>query len=130
MHRFLVSLIGATELHNDSRSDAIAPRPNDQVTFWQPGKQSFRRVAFCGGWVNGAVERSSKGTSGMKESGAGKFWIRQEYDPEYTPSRDISPKRAALNKCPHSSDRCLSEANKGNNIMKSNTQKHKRMQMQ
>ena len=129
IQRFLVSLIGATELHNDFQSDVIATRLNGQVTFWQPGKHSLRRVAFCGGWVNGAVERSSKGRSGMQESGAGKFWIQQEYDPEYTPSRDISPKRAALNKCPHSSDTCLLEANKGNNIMK-NKQTHKKMHMQ
>jgi hypothetical protein len=54
----------------------------------------------------GASHKSAKGRTGMKEHGAGKFWVRKEYDPEYTPQRDISPKRAALLKTPHPSDRC------------------------
>ena len=34
----------------------------------------------------------------MKESRAGRDWVRQEWDPEYTRSRDLSPKRIILNK--------------------------------
>jgi hypothetical protein len=54
----------------------------------------------------GAVDRDSKSRAGMKPSGAGKYWVPKEYDPDYTPSRDISPKRAYLDKHGHPSDRC------------------------
>ena len=53
----------------------------------------------------GAVDRDSKTRAGMKPSGAGKYWVRKEYDPDYTPPRDISPKRAHLDKHSHPSDR-------------------------
>jgi hypothetical protein len=52
----------------------------------------------------GSVSRATKAKSGMKESGMNR--IRKEYDPEYTPARDVSPKRACLNKWGHPSDRC------------------------
>ena len=42
---------------------------------------------------------------GMKESHAGRSWVAKEYDPEYTPKRDISPKKAVLKKFPHISGR-------------------------
>ena len=42
----------------------------------------------------------------MKESGAGRHWIRQPYDPEYVPDREKSPKRAYLDKVSHAFDRC------------------------
>ena len=42
----------------------------------------------------------------MKVSGAGRDWVRKEYDPEYTASRDKSPKRAYLDRVTHMSDRC------------------------
>ena len=67
-------------------------------------RQANRNRVQWKGYGSCAKEHKSKG--GMKESGAGKFWVRTEYDPEYTPKRDISPKRAALDKCPHASDRC------------------------
>ena len=41
----------------------------------------------------------------MKPSGAGQYWAREEYDPEYTTSRDVSPKRSGLQKHKHVSDR-------------------------
>lgn len=61
------------------------------------------RVAWRG---YGSVEKDKKGKAGMKESGTGRYWIPKDYDPEYTPQRDLTPKRAALDKCPHASDRC------------------------
>ena len=42
----------------------------------------------------------------MKDSGACRDWVRKEYDPEYTSSRDLSPKRSCLNRVSHASDRC------------------------
>ena len=63
------------------------------------------RVKWCG---YGARELAGRKKKGMKESGAGRHWIRQPYDPEYTPSRDVSPRRQALKKRPHPSDRCES----------------------
>ena len=47
----------------------------------------------------------------MKPSGVGRRWIRQPWDPEYTPSRDISPTRAVLNKKDHMSDRAVVSLN-------------------
>lgn len=52
-----------------------------------------------------AVHADHHGGGGMKPSRAGRDWVRKEYDPEYTPARDISPKRACLNKFSHISDR-------------------------
>ena len=43
---------------------------------------------------------------GMKDShDKAREWIRQPWDPEYTPAGDVTPKRAYLNKCSHISDR-------------------------
>ena len=37
-------------------------------------------------WMGyGAKAQEKKRKVGMKESGAGKYWVRKEYDPEYTP---------------------------------------------
>ena len=74
------------ELHADARRQA-----------------SRNRVVWHG---YGSVKKDRKGKPGMKSSGAGRFWARKEYDPEYTRQRDISPKRVALDKVPHASDRC------------------------
>ena len=54
----------------------------------------------------GAKTTDKKGKTGMTESGAGRHWIRQPYDPEYVPARERSPKRAYLDKVSHASDRC------------------------
>lgn len=67
-------------------------------------RQANRNRVLWRGW--GSVKKVHKTKAGMKESGVGKQWVRKEYDPEYTPKRDISPKRAALQKTPHASDRC------------------------
>ena len=53
----------------------------------------------------GSVVREQRQRKGMKPRQAGRDWVRKEYDPEYTPTRDISPKRAVLNKFNHISDR-------------------------
>jgi len=54
---------------------------------------------------HGAKIKDHKRTSCLKPSGAGRDWVRQPWDPEYTPSGDITPKRAYLNKRNHMSDR-------------------------
>jgi hypothetical protein len=54
----------------------------------------------------GAQDHNKKSKSGMKESGTGKYWVRQHYDPEYAPERDRSPKRVYLDTHGHPSDRC------------------------
>ena len=43
----------------------------------------------------GSTARSHKGTSGMKESGTGRYWVRQHYDPDYVPEREIVPRRGS-----------------------------------
>ena len=60
------------------------------------------RVAWEG---FGSLNKDASKRKGMKPSGAGHDWVRKEYDPEYTPARDVSPKRAVLNKFGHVSDR-------------------------
>ena len=49
--------------------------------------------------------KAAKAGAGMKPSGVGKKWVRQPWDPEYTPKRDVSPKRACLDKKSHISNR-------------------------
>ncbi len=67
-------------------------------------RQSNRNRVTWEGY--GSVSREKKTVSkGMKPSGAGREWIRQDWDPEYTPSGDITPKRAFLTKHEHISDR-------------------------
>ena len=47
----------------------------------------------------------------MKSSGAGRQWVRQPWDPEYTPQRDISPTRQILDKKHHMSERAVVSLN-------------------
>ena len=61
------------------------------------------RVTWTG---YGAGDKKAKKKGGMKESGCGRFWVRKEYDPEYTPKRDVSPQKACIQAKPHVSDRC------------------------
>ena len=67
-------------------------------------RQANRNRVAWKGW--GSKQKTSKGRSTMRESGAGRLWIPQEYDPEYTPKRDVTPTRARRDKVPHASDRC------------------------
>ena len=76
---------------------------HDQLHHEAKRMASRNRVHWKG---YGAKETGQKKTTGMKESGAGKYWVRQPYDPEYTSERERSPKRKFLDKVQHPSDRC------------------------
>jgi hypothetical protein len=77
----------------------------DHPDFYMMAKRQANRnrVAWKG---LGAKAVQPKCSGGMKQSGTGKYWLRQPYDPEYTPERDKSPKRKYLDKVRHPSDRC------------------------
>ena len=60
-------------------------------------------------WQGFRAKASVSKTAGSKDSGQsgiGRYWVRQAYDPEYTSEREKSPKRKVLDKVHHVSDRC------------------------
>ena len=40
-------------------------------------------------------------SKGMKPAGAGRQWVRMEWDPEYAAGDELTPKRKFLNKFDH-----------------------------
>ena len=56
-------------------------------------------------WEGYNAANGESKSGGMKGTMGGRQWAPQHYDPEYTPGRDVSPKRAILNKKGHLSDR-------------------------
>ena len=77
---------------------------DDPVRYVAALRQASRnRVGWAG---YNAKKHIDKGRTGMKDSHAGQDWVRKEFDPGYTPARDLSPKRMKLNKLSHASDRC------------------------